>query len=331
MASGPKREPAAQPNAAAAHASGAVRPLALVGWQKLRVRVPVGWNIGALGGDVKQGYLRLDDEESPRLEAKWHTADAYTPVQDVVTRYLDELQKKAEKQKRTITAKRDTRLLSRRRKRKASLECFSWSEEQQAHGAAWYCDRCGRVVLAQVIGGIGEDIRSLAAQVLDSLEDHPTGKWALWAAYDMECYVPEDFELTDQKLMAGLLELDFTRELEKASVFRWGMANVMLRDRSLLDWAKREIAPRYRRLCRPEADDIEIRGHPGVLAHGTKELLPFRIARFVTHCRHRSYPDTIRCYIWHCEESNKIYAVETHTDALDPDIGAEMCDRTRCH
>jgi hypothetical protein len=305
--------------------------MAHVGWQKLSLQAPADWHIGALGGDVREGYLRLDDGEMPRMEIKWHTTEGYTAVRDVVTRYLAELKKKAEKQKRKIKAKRDTRLLSRRRKRKASLECFSWSEDQVAHGAAWYCDRCNRVVIAQVIGTPEEKLQPLAAEVLGSLNDHPANKWALWAAYDLECYVPEDFELTDQKLMAGLMELSFTRELEKAAVSRWGMANVMLRDTSLLDWAKREIAPRYRRLCQCEADEIEVRGHPGVLAHGTKELFPYRVARFVTHCRNRSYPDTIRCYIWQCEDSNKVYAVETQTDACDPDLGAEICDRLRCH
>lgn len=307
------------------------REMVLVGWQKLSMRVPADWNIGALGGDVKEGYLRLDDESMPRLEAKWNTPQGYTAVEGVVTRYLDELKKKAEKSKREIKVKRDTRLLSRRRKRKASLECFSWTEAQQAHGAAWYCDRCGRVVIAQVLGEAGEKLAPLAADVLGSLQDHPSDHWALWAAYDLECYVPEDFELTNQKLMAGLMELSFTRELEKVAVFRWGMANVLLRDTSLLEWAKRDVAPRYRRMCRCEAEEIEVRGHSGVLAHGTKQILPYRIARFVTHCRNRSYPDTIRCYIWHCEESNKIYAVETQTDAGDPDIGAEICDRLRCH
>jgi len=144
-----------------------------------------------LGGDVKEGYLRLDDGSMPRLEAKWHTATGYTSVRDVVTRYLDELKKKAEKQKRSIKVKRDTRLLSRRRKRKASLECFSWSGEEQAHGVAWYCDRCSRVVIAQAIGEAGENLRPLAAegadvpvgghahaQLLPSDTDHLLVRWS---------------------------------------------------------------------------------------------------------------------------------------------------------
>ncbi len=331
MASGPKAKNETKQKKRPARAARPANETVAIGWQKLRVRVPADWHIGALGGDVREGYLRLDDGDMPRLETKWQTATGYTSVKGVVTQYLDELRKKAEKGKRTIKVKRDTRILSRRKKRKASLECFSWTEEQEAHGAAWYCDRCNRVVIAQVIGALGSNVRPIAAEVLTSLEDHPSDEWALWAAYDLEAYVPEDFELADQKLMAGLLELSFTRELEKAAIFRWGMANVMLRDISLLDWAKREIAPRYKRLCRCKADEVELRGHPGVLAHGTKDLFPFRVARFVTHCRHKSYPDTIRCYIWHCEETNKVYAVETHTDALDPDLGAEMLDRLRCH
>ena len=41
------------------------------GWAGITLSIPDSWEIAGISGDQKAGYLRLDDENMPRLELKW--------------------------------------------------------------------------------------------------------------------------------------------------------------------------------------------------------------------------------------------------------------------
>ena len=43
----------------------------LFGWAGIQLEIPTTWEISGISGDEKNGYLRLDDAEMPRLELKW--------------------------------------------------------------------------------------------------------------------------------------------------------------------------------------------------------------------------------------------------------------------
>lgn len=302
-----------------------------VGWNGISLQAPADWNVGAVSTDTKDGYLRLDDSSMPRLEVRWQSLDSPLSVEENVDRFATELKRKNRKAKHKLKIERDTKLVSRRQKRKKSLECFAWTADYQAHGAAWTCGKCNRAVLVQVIGERDEDLRPLAARVIGSLEDHSEDGWTLWAAYDLRARVPSDFVATTQKLMTGLLELSFVRDLEKLTLIRYGMANVALRRTSLLEWSKEKLAPRTHRDAKLTAVEAEIRGHPGVSAAGDRTRFPHGIARFVVHCMRRSYPDRVICRVWHCEESNKIYAVEALIDRQNADLIDDVLGRFQCH
>jgi len=314
--------------------------LAVLGWQGITLKAPGGWEPDALAGTREEGYLRLVDGDMPRLELKWATASgAAKPVARVLDDYLATIQKQAKSQNWELKVRRDVRLLSRRQTRKMALECYGWEAEQQAVGAAWYCRQCGRTVIAQVLGMVGEEIEPLARQVLGSVEDHPRDQWVLWSAFGLHFELPEGFLVQEQRLMAGLdgergtanIELRFARGLEEVRVLRWSMADVLLRRASLMEWAQVKFARHLHRRAHCTAEEGEVKGHPAVLVRGQRERFHQRVQRFIVHCRRRDYPDRVACEIWRCEQSNKIHALERELDALNSAEDAEMVARLKCH
>lgn len=303
----------------------------LIGWDGITVRVPPEWDMGAISREEKGGYLRADDQEMPRLEIKWHSSDGFVDMEQVVSQYLKQMQRSRKRGQQPVHIEREVKVISRRKVKKDKLQTFAWHAEQDACGAAWLCRQCGRVVIAQVMGPAGEEnLGQLAEQVIATVTDHPTGGWKTWAAYNFVAELPEDFELKNQKLRAGLIEFSFERDTEKATVACWGMANVALRRRSLKEWAEQELGKALSRYG-PESEPIEHRGHPALAITG-KRLLPFQgIQRFFRHVAGRPWADQLRGYVWHCEPENKIYVVYAYLDHDNYDLAEQIRDRIVCH
>ena len=302
----------------------------LVGWDGVTVRVPSDWNIGAISRDQQGGYLRLDDQERPRLEIKWSSSAGFVDLEETVDKYLKQIQRSRKRGQPEIEIDRDVKVISKRKVGKDALETFAWRAEENAYGAAWLCKQCGRVVITQVIGPVDNaKLRQLAEKVIATVTDHPTDGWTTWAAYDFVAQVPEDFALNKQKMMTGLIEFSFVRETEKITVARWGMANVALRRRSLDAWAQQQLGKSLR-LYGPESESIEYRGHPALALIG-KRLPPFQgVQRFFRHLFGRRYADQLRGYVWHCEPENKIYMVHAYLDHDNYELAEQIRDRIVC-
>ncbi len=300
-----------------------------VGWQGLSFTMPDDWNIGAIGGEKAQGYLRYDDGDMPRLEIKW--ADAGTGFVDlnkVVEKYLREMSKG--KKSRTEVS-RDVKLASKRKMRgKKAPQFFAWKGETQGFGAAWFCPDCHKTVILQVMGRLDEPVQAMAEQVILDLEDHPREDWILWSAYGFDFYSPKDFVLASQKLMAGLIEIGLAQGDEQLHASRWGMANVILRRQSLLDWGKRELAKRLKKFDAQYTETTH-RGHDAILIEGRTALPQEKLKSFVDHVRGKGFPDRVKALLWHCPESNKLFYVESIVDRENLQLVADVAARVTCH
>ncbi len=305
----------------------------LAGWQGLTAEIPENWNIGAISGDHSAGYVRYDDERMPRLEIKWSVPKGFVALDEVISKYLKDIQKGRKKGSQEVVVDRDIKLLSKRKRKKSSLKCFAWSAEVQGHGAAWTCTDCGRTVIAQVMHENSvppERAREEAGSVLLSIEDHARDGWAHWSAYGLTCRVPEDFQLAGQKLMAGLIELEFTRDTERVKIARWGMASVALKKLSLMDWVGAEMGKELRKndVGRNEA---QVKGHEGLHLEGGGGQGIHAIRSFWAHCTGRLYADRTVGRIWHCEPENKIFYVDTFVDREHTDLADQIAERIQCH
>jgi hypothetical protein len=304
--------------------------MSVIGWQGYTLTVPDDWTIAGIGGDHQEGYLRLDGPDMPRCELKWFADKASADISSAVETYLKDLTRKRRRRDPKVTVHRDTRLLGKRRGSRSQLECFGWESDRQALGAAWRCTTCGRTTIAQVLGPLDEPLEELAQEVLLSVTDHPREGWTTWSAYGLTCEVPEEFVLDGQRMMAGLIELNFALETERISILRWGMASVALANTNLLDWSKKELAKRLKTWdCRYE--ETEIHGHAAIAVAGDPAPLPARVKRFVFHCLRKPYGSNARVHVWHCEPEKKIHAIECIIDDSRLDLPEELSRRIPCH
>jgi hypothetical protein len=306
------------------------QPTTVIGWQGYTLTVPEDWTIAAIGGDEAEGYLRLDGPDMPRCELKWFAGKGPTDIGEVVGNYLKDLTKKRRRGDPDVIVHRDTRLLGRRRGGRSQLECFAWESDQQGQGAAWRCPTCSRITIAQLLGSLDEPLEELAQEILLSIGDHARDGWVTWAAYGLQCEVPVEFKLDGQKMMAGLIELNFMLETEHLAVLRWGMADVVLANTKLRDWTRKEIGKRLKNWdCSYE--EVEVDGHPGVAVSGDPVTVQARVRRFAAHCTRKVYGSNARALVWHCAPEKKIYCVECIVDDSRLDLPNELCRRIPCH
>ncbi len=299
-------------------------------WEGVLVEVPPEWDIAAISGERKRGYMRIDDQDNmPRVEVKWQESKGFVNVDEVIEKYLKDLQKKRPPDADPVEVDHDCTVVSKRQMRKRDLNCFAWHEEISGYGAAWYCEDCERAMVIQVMVKPEEDGQDLAAEVIGNMEDHPVDGWVTWSTYGLKFQTPERFDLSQQKLMAGLIELTFEDSGEQIVAARWGMANIALGGGSLEGWAEREIK-QFHKGVRLEFEQTQFRGHPAVHVTGTF-VNPLRYFQsFVMHVLRRPYAEVVNGWAWHSEEENRIYYVGTLLDEKNTDIAEEIARRVDC-
>lgn len=321
-----------------------------IGWQGIEMDVPEGWDIAAVsgGGGSNDGYLRIEDSQLPRVEMKWAYEDGFVDLEKMVDNYLNKLEK-GQKGQEPPEVNRDARVVSKRKMQKKALQCFTWynaEEELRGYGAAWFCPDCRHAVIAQVTSRTDEEGEDLAERVITSIQDHPGDNWIRWATWGFEAQTPERFKMTGSELMAGHIQLSFKRDAaaddarsimlqnvarpEELTLGRWGMANVLLKDMTLEEWAKEEMGKGLKRMD-PEITETEIHGHEGLAIKGQK-LWPWqKAARIICRFAEVPFADRIRGRIWHCPQSNSLHMVQMMIDRTNEDLPDEVAERFVCH
>jgi hypothetical protein len=309
------------------------------GWQGISCLAPPDWSLGAIGGEYKQGYLRLDDGSRPRLEVRWNKQEA--DLSRTVDKYLKSLGKPRRglklRRNPAIAVKRDVRIVSQRAKPNKRMEGFAWSEGEGLHcaGVIWICKDCGRTVIAQVRSYGKEEVEALAREVLTTLEDHAEEGRNIWALYGLESEVPEGYALKSQSLMAGYLELAFLKGKRKLRISRWGLAENMLANTDLKEWFETRLA-RSKREIRWQAQAAALKNHVGLEITGFTRKIPQQLQRLALTGARRMLgkkaplPAEGLGKVWYCPESNRIYLVEC---VQSPETGVleEVTDSVICH
>lgn len=298
----------------------------LIGWHGVSACVPADWTLAAVGGDRRNGYLRVDYEQTPRLQVKW------------ARRHIDLERKRAEYVKRLTVGKgrkpsglevsTDVRVVSKRSKPKKELLTFVWRGAHCGMGVLWNCEVCGRAVIAQASWSMDEEGRETAQAVLESLDDHGIGGWDTWGVDELVFLAPTEYELDGWRRMTRYLEVRLVRGEEKLKVARWGLVPLVLRDRSVLTWYQQEN--RRRRDVAWRAEQAEIKGHDAVVVTGDKRRVAGELRTGVARALRRSPVVKFEARAWHCPESNRVYLVEAlYGGAGEALQGAE--DSILCH
>ena len=234
-------------------------PTHLIGWQGVTITVPVQWNFVQFGGDHAAGHFTLTDDDGPRLELRWETPERAVDLEKSVADFIKRIGGDLKKKKHSFEEVPNLQLLSKAKKRKSQLASFGWKSDGatlgQGYGVAWQCEKCGRVVVAQTIGRGSErpgKLQSLASEVFASMECHGSGGWETWSVFGLRVEIPEEFRLDKARLLTGRIEFDWTRGTargmmayfardERIALSRHALANVLLQNESLHDWARRVV------------------------------------------------------------------------------------------
>lgn len=299
----------------------------VIGWQGIAARVPADWTLVGVGGDRKAGYLRLDDERMPRLQVKW--SQGRMNLEKKRAEYAKRLSGGRRGRSAGLTVDLEARVVSHRSKPDKELAGFSWRGLQCGVGVLWNCQVCQRALIAQVSWQSQERLHDLARQVLESLEDHGEGGWQAWGVDGFAFLAPEGYALARWRRMTRYLELNLEdRRQARLKAARWGMVPLVLSGRTLMQWYRDGNAGR--RDVRWQAEEMEIKDHPGVAAWGEKRRLLGRVRKRAARLLRRSPAISFAACAWHCEESNRIYVVESLYGA-DDTVLKGVVDSVICH
>ena len=322
----------------------------LMGWQGYLAHLPESWNPGKFSGKRNNGDIRVDDEDGTRLELRWEETKKTPDVARSIENFLNQLEKAAKKRDEAFQIDENAHTVSKGRKRKEQVTSFGWIGAPDApsscgYGAAWSCPVCNRVTFAHVIGHAHEKpgkIMRLASEILTDMECHGEGGWDTWGAFDMQIEIPTEFELKSAQLLLNKIDIEWVRprpnglyglgrRAERLRLMRFPVANVLLDGKSLREWSDWNIQSKNKQLSLREATPDEFDGHKGLFYRGPVKDLKQRLGVwfFDTLMRRRTPQGEVR--VWECEDSNRIFALESEVSPVNAHVPADVMDAMACH
>jgi hypothetical protein len=258
----------------------------LFAWQGVRLHVPADWNLASVDGCRRRGYCRLDDDEGVRLQLRWGPASRHAPASALVDNYLRKTRKRG-----AVRIRRDTKLV---RLREADSECFEVRDEPLEFGMAVRVGRRCALVRVPARGGRGE--KAVARRVLASYREGPEEGRVPWSVYGFRFRVPNPYALDDYAFKAGRLDFTFKAGRKRLKAARIALAALVLKDCSLLEWARRDL----HKALRGWKATWETDGGSVLRVTGKWRGLKGRLRQNAA----------LRCRIEHCEEANAIYVAQ---------------------
>ena len=308
----------------------------LIGWQGFTVRVPDEWDLTGFSGDYDSGYFRIDDGEEMGLEVKWGTepVKSKTPPDVSVRResYFHSLRKTAKKKKMAFDARDVDKYRPTQRPDRESVG-FAWTGDRRAIGAVWHCATTRRTVIAQVLGPrsgkVG--ISGIADAILGTLESKPENSdRVVWSLYDMYTEVPSEYKLATQQLMNVYIRLSFLSKTSRLSIEQWSLASVARRDAYLDVWLQGNSKGELRE-ARYEAEETTAQNHPALLLTGGLALGVPVVSAVKQLSRLELPPTRFSATAWECEQTNRVFLVESLRTTKTPDPVEGVVARTLCH
>ena len=265
-----------------------------IAWQGFQVETPHDWNPSQLKGSAQDGYCRIDDALTPRLEVKWLRCRTEAPIGRIVDNYLAGLAKDQKRKTLPFPVRRDTRLVV---PDVGEAECFEWRAASAAVNMAVLSRENRRLSVARVLFP-GQDVdRPLAKRVLRSFRQHAPSEARPWSMYGLRFALPERYRLDRHSFTAGRSALCLISGRVCAEGVRLGMAAQALARKSLRELVTSDaLAESWSR--RTECTDAVVNGYSGLAFRVEPKQ---RVLRLLARRRHAV------ARAWHCEASNALY------------------------
>lgn len=311
------------------------------------MEIPSDWELGGLSGDYDSGYIRMDDENMPRMELKWSRSKEKKPdLQKILDEYFKSMKKRLGASASGLKVKRNIELVKNNEGffENRDVVFYNWKTNVRANGAVWFCKECKRIIVIQIMGNIKDTILPMTLQILESTSDHPTGHTSFWSAYKLSAEVPRRYHLEKQKLMSGYLLLSFVDGSRLLNIERYGLADVTLRDTDLETWFRRYYAKLLRKygfsFREPKTDDLssepcaqdddsydyrmEMMGQEKRFIDNLPLSPVFAIDKILRRKQ-------IASFLWHCKKSNRIFVVTAISKKGTGELASEVASSIRCH
>ena len=290
----------------------------LFGWAGIQLEIPTTWEISGISGDEKNGYLRLDDAEMPRLELKWAKSRKKKPDLHATLDEYFKLVRKNYKRGGNVSFRRNVELIKDEDFLKdRTVLGFSWKGGIRANGLILHNPDTKRITIVQVMGRLKENWRPTVLRIFKSISDYGDTEHTIWSAYGLRVAVPKNYKLERQKLLSGYLMFAFARrKTRKICVERYGPAEVLLNEYTeepnpLETWFR----ARYAKAIRGYGFEVTPHNehgdeHISFVGQQTRvyDSVPFSPVLIVDKVLKRS---RLTFIIKHCHRTNRIYVVQT--------------------
>ena len=297
------------------------------------MELPSDWEFGGLSGDYDDGYIRMDDEDMPRMELKWSKSKDKNPdLHKILDAYFKSMKKRLGDNASGLRIKRNINLVKNEgffENRDAVF--YNWKSNVRANGAIWYCKECKRIIVAQIMGHLKESMLPLTLRILESIHDHPTGHTNLWSAYRLTAAVPRRYHLEKRKLMSGYLMLSFVDGSRVLNIERYGLADVTLRDTDLQSWFRGYYTKILRRYGFSFKEVSDGNDHRMEMLGQEKRLidnLPLSPIFVIDKILRRKQ---IAASFWHCKKSNRIFVIMAISKSGTSELATEVASSIQCH
>ena len=297
------------------------------------MELPANWEFGGLSGDYDNGYVRMDDENMPRMELKWSKSKGKNPdLQKILDTYFKSMRKRLGASASGLKIKRGVELVKDEEFFKnRDVLFYNWKSNVRANGVIWYCKECKRIVVVQIMGYLKETILPLTLRILGSTRDHPEGHTNFWSAYQLTAEVPRRYHLEKRKLMSGYLLLSFVDGSRTLNIERYGLADVTLRDVDLETWFRgyytkllRKYGFSFEELENKYDHRIEMSGQEKRLIDQMPISPIFAIDKLLRRKQ-------IAASFWHCKESNRVFVVLAISKRGTSELVSEVASSIQCH
>lgn len=293
-------------------------------WCGISVTTPDDWGLAAASGENDKGYLRVDSPMATIAEIRWSAAKTAPDLASRAHQLLGTLRTAAKKHKIEFTSKVDV-------KKDAAPDTpvkFTWKADRNGYGRATYCERCGRVLVAQVSSPRNESILSLANEILDSITDHGEDDWTEWALFGVRTAVPPGFALVKQTLLSGYFSLEFKSRFGDLVVQQWGLAGSILKKSALAEWYGRDVLGNLKHF-EAGLEPVEDAEHETLRIVGRRSGIVQKIKTLAMSLTLVPLPVTMSGFVWLCPDSNRIVAIRlVHRDSS---LAEKIRERTKCH
>jgi len=306
------------------------------------MEIPSNWELSALSGDYDNGYIRMDDESSARMELKWSKTKEKKPdLQKILDEYFKGMRKRLGASADGLKIKRNVELIKNEEFFKdRNVLFYSWKTDVRANGAIWYCKECKRVVVIQLMGYLKENILTDTIKIFESVKDHPDGQINYWSAYNLSIEVPRRYLLDKRKLMSGYISFSFVDGSRILNIERYGLADIILRDADLGAWFRSYYAKDLRKYgfyieeVNSEQDNLEFDAEKDyrLKMSGQEkrfiDKIPISPLSAIDKILRRKQ---VASYFWHCKESNRIFVITATSKKGADELVTQVASSIQCY